>query len=183
MVARASEALCVHFGVSDGIHERLRRSKSKTKLIVDFILITRKLNYIITFNEIYQIVPYNYKAVLLELSIQGKYVEMKEEEIINRYLFQCNLSYREGCIAKYFLSCLSSDVFLDCICALILTLRILSKNVNIEMFNQDSFKIKQMLNRVKTTKFPIKRLNNHFAEETLSRYVWNNEAWLPSQVF
>lgn len=92
--------LIVSYGLSEKYKKELLLSSSSLEnILVTFILLTRRLNYIITFHELSQVVSFNLVEVVSMLS-QSKYLEANYEEIINRFLFDFHLNYSHGCFIK-----------------------------------------------------------------------------------
>lgn len=197
-----NQVLCAAFNLPEGIEQRLAGLET-TKLIVEFILITRKLNNIITFYEIFKVIPFNYTEVLYELGNRAPgYIEVKKEELINRYLFDLGISYKEACITKYLIATLDDDedIILCCVACLVITLRILQReqgnelNAVLNVFNKvgwpckkppRSNHIKQYLKKI--THFNFTRdsysIKNNYAKQVLEDHLWSNPFWLSYQVF
>jgi hypothetical protein len=179
--------LCSAFQLGDGIENQLNGLEG-TALITKFILITRRLNNMITLYEIFKIIPFNYEEVLYELSKSGYYIEFKKEEIINRYLFDLELSYKEACITKYFISCFDdgNHFMAHCIISLVLTFKLLKRNQGQELsfiyrvLNKIGWPCEKIrvshLKRISLPPFPIKDVTNNYAREILQKHVWFNRS-------
>lgn len=73
--------------------------KSVEETVVDFILYTRRKNYIVTLNEISRYVYFNVDKVTELLYKHPQYIEPNYCELINRLIY-LNLNFKQQCITK-----------------------------------------------------------------------------------
>lgn len=88
--------LSVQYELPDSFCLRTRH-KNVEETVVDFLLYTRKRNHIVTFQEIYKLIPFNIQIVLELLSKDKNYVEAKYEELVNSIE---GLDYKQRCVVK-----------------------------------------------------------------------------------
>jgi hypothetical protein len=185
--------LCNAFELSTSIQFILLQKNNLIDVIVELIIITRKVNNIITFYDIQKFISINnfdQMLILTKLSNHNNYIEFKTENIINRYLFDLNISYKESCIAKYIMTCFDDmDYILVCVFSILLTLRLINRNDTIKdvlvVFNRVGWPGKKVnkidviifLNNNKKKRFIKKDIKNTFARQIIQKHLWDTN-WL-----